>query len=202
MDKKIYRKNVLRDLLIKNKLHNDLGKHVNVENISYIIKETTGLTFNPIGYAKSLHWVNIGSTDNNNSNIGWSMHKYTDESYNSDENKTDVLVVKDLVLDAPLGETYGAPSGALGDIIIYEEVISFENNKIYYSDNYLDLNKQIEEPRFWFWRIIHNRYNNTYTLKRIELGVECTNVKTNVPLRIILKILYDRVKKYESYKLK
>jgi hypothetical protein len=198
MDEKLSKKNILREQLIKNKLNNTLGKYASVDHISYIIKETTGLTFNPIGYAKSLHWVNE-TADTNDSKIGWCMHPYTDERNNSDENKTEKL-------DVPSSDTYGTPSGARGapsgDIIIYEEDITFDDNKIYYLDNYLDLNKQIEEPRYWFWRVIHNRYNNTYTLKRIELGVECTNIKTNVPLKIILKILYDKVKKYEAYKLK
>ena len=116
------------------------------------------------------------------------MHKYTE---NNDDDENDIKDEAKRELCAPRG-----------DIIIYEEVISFDDNKIYYSDDYLDLNKQIEEPRYWFWRVIHNRYNNTYTLKRIELGVECTNVKINVPLRMVLKTLYNRVKKYEEYKLK
>ena len=260
MDEIISTKNVLREQLIKNKLHNSLGKYSTVDQISNIIKETTGLTFTPIGYAKSFHWVDNESTntETNDSRFGWCMRKYTD--YNdgeSHDNKTDIFDIQDAatrvqsdtediatrvqgapqgdtedtatrVQGAPQGDTedtakrvQGAPQGARGctfgdtedaakrvqgapqgDIIIYEEEISFDDNKIYYSDNYLDLNKQIEEPRYWFWRVIHNRYNNTYTLKRIELGVECTNVKTNVPLRMVLKTLYNRVKKYEAYKLK
>jgi len=212
MDGIISRKNVLREQLIKNSLRNDLGKYSTIDQIGNIIKETTGLTFTPIGYAKSFHWVNDESTntETTDSRFGWCMRKYTD--YNdgeSHDNKTDIFDIQDAVKrvqGAPQGDTeeaatrvQGAPQG---DIIIYEEEISFDDNKIYYSDNYLDLNKQIEEPRYWFWRIIHNRYNNTYTLKRIELGVECTNVKINVPLRMVLKILYNRVKKYEAYKLK
>ena len=98
-----------------------------------------------------------------------------------------------------------------GDIIIYEEALTFDN---YYDNNSNDyfnqttfpqaanLDTNTFEPRFWFWRIIHNRYNNTFTLKRIELGVECTNVRTNVPFKTCLKIIYDRIVKYESYRLK
>ena len=170
--------NNLRNKLIKNDLPNNFGKNSTIAEISQIIQEITSLIFKPIGSVKSLHYIS-----NKNDNPDKINHPDNSENeFKFGWNMYDNLD---------------------GDIIIYEEVITFDvPNKLANSINYLDANTPIEEPRFWFWRIIHNRYNNTYTLKRIELGVECINVKVNVPFRMCLKVIYDRIVKYESYRLK
>ena len=203
MSEKIEAKNNLKYKLIKKLLPNNLGKRSSIQDIINIIKETTGLTFKAIGYAKSLHFESKNNKlDEINSRIGWHM-------YNIEDNNSDMSCTagdsKDMNCTAGDSKDMNCTVGdskdmscTAGDIIIYEEVISFDDNKIYNTNEYINLNIKIEEPRYWFWRIIHNRYNNTYTLKQIELGVECTNVKINVPLKIILNLLYERINKYES----
>jgi len=251
MTEKIESNNNLRYKLIKNILPNHLGKRSSIEDIINIIKETTSLTFKPIGYAKSLHFESKNDTADDNSRIGWCMYNIEDANSDGDiaerkatgdskaapharwscaegdskesqsvrscaegDSKESQSVRSCAAGDSKESqsvrscaagdskESQSVRSCAAGDIIIYEEVISFDDNKIYNTDKYLDLTVPIEEPRYWFWRIIHNRYNNTYTLKRIELGVECNIIKINVPLKVILKLLYERIKKYESYRLK
>jgi hypothetical protein len=165
--------NNLRNKLIKNDLPNNFGKNSTIEEISQIIQEITSLIFKPIGSVKSLHYVSNTNKKDNPDN-----------------------------LDNELKFGWNMYDNLDGDIIIYEEIISFDVPNKLANSNYLDANIEIEEPRFWFWRIIHNRYNNTYTLKRIELGVECTNVKVNVPFRMCLKVIYDKIVRYESYRLK